>query len=225
MMNDKTLPKIAKGTLPIIGVTKVKQVEEASAEKITVEDVIAGFSEGAVKNTARLAFAEQLFQEAIRLGMELNTKYHTPEEIRKIMTLLTGKKIDGTFRMFPPFYTDFGKNIQFGKDVFINSGCHFQDQGGITIGDGSLIGHNVVLATINHDLNPKNNRKNHYASIKIGEHVWIGSNATVLSGVEIGDWSVIAAGAVVTKDVSAYTVVGGVPAKIIKTIDKETGGY
>lgn len=178
-------------------------------EKITVEDVIA----------------EQLFQEAIRLGMELNTKYHTPEEIREIMSQLTGRKIDSTFRMFPPFYTDFGKNTQFGKDVFINSGCHFQDQGGITIGDGTLIGHNVVLATINHDLKLRNNRKNHYAPIKIGSHVWIGSNATVLSGVEIGDWSVIAAGAVVTKDVPAYTVVGGVPAKIIKTIDKETGGY
>jgi acetyltransferase-like isoleucine patch superfamily enzyme len=194
-------------------------------KKITVEDVIAGFSESAEKNTARSAFAEQLFQEAIRLGMELNTKYHTPEEIREIMSQLTGRKIDCTFRMFPPFYTDFGKNTKFGKDVFINSGCHFQDQGGITIGDGSLIGHNVVLATINHDLNPKNNRKNHYAPIKIGDHVWIGSNATVLSGVEIGDWSVIAAGAVVTKDVPAYTVVGGVPAKKIKTIDKETGGY
>ncbi|MDD2959118.1 MAG: DapH/DapD/GlmU-related protein [Lachnospiraceae bacterium] len=187
---------------------------------------MAGFSEGAVRNTARSAFAEQLFQEAIRLGMELNTKYHTPEEIREIMSQLTGRKIDGTLRMFPPFYMDFGKNIQFGKDVFINSGCHFQDQGGITIGDGTLIGHNVVLATINHDLRPENNRKNHYAPIKIGSHVWIGSNATVLSGVEIGDWSVIAAGAVVTKDVSAMSIVGGVPAKVIRYLsDEEKGEY
>lgn len=72
--------------------------------------------------------------------------------------------------------------------MFINSGCHFQDQGGIIAGDGTLIGHNVVLATINHGLDPKNNRNNRYASIKIGAHVWIGSNATVLPGVSIGDW-------------------------------------
>ncbi len=153
--------------------------------------------------------------------MELNNQYHTPEEIREIMGRLTGKKIDETFRLFPPFYTDFGKNISIGKDVFINSGCHFQDQGGITIGDGSLIGHNVVLATINHDLNPAMNRKNHYAPIYIGAHVWIGSNATVLPGVTIGDWSVVAAGAVVTKDVPPYTVVGGVPARILKNISAE----
>lgn len=102
--------------------------------------------------------------------------------------------------------------------MFINSGCHFQDQGGIEIGDGALIGHNVVLATINHDLDPAMNRKNHYAPIKIGAHVWIGSNATILSGVSIGEWSVVAAGAVVTKDVPPVTVVGGVPAKVLKKI-------
>lgn len=159
------------------------------------------------------------FQEAIRIGTELNNQYHTPEELREIMERLTGKKIDETFRLFPPFYTDFGKNITIGRDVFINSGCHFQDQGGIVIGDGSLIGHNVVLATINHDLDPRNNRKNHYAPITIGNHVWIGANATVLAGVTIGDWAVVGAGAVVTKDVPPKTVVAGVPARVIKTID------
>lgn len=105
-----------------------------------------------------------------------------------------------------------------GKDVFINSGCHFQDQGGIEIGDGVLIGHNVVLATINHDLDPGENRKNHYSPIKIGNHVWIGSNATVLPGVTIGDWAVVAAGAVVTQDVPPLTVAGGIPAKVLKKV-------
>ena len=152
--------------------------------------------------------------------MELNCQYPTPKEIRDIMSRLTGKTIDNTFRLFPPFYADFGKNITIGKDVFINSGCHFQDQGGITIGDGSLIGHNVILATVNHDLAPKNNRKNHYAPITIGNHVWIGSNATILPGVTIGEWAVVAAGAVVTKDVPPYTVVGGVPAKVLKTVEE-----
>lgn len=186
---------------------------------MTVKEVIDGFREDAEENAERDAYANELFQEAVCIGMELNTKYHTPEELREIMSRLTGKEVDPSFRMFPPFYTDFGKNIIIGKDVFINSGCHFQDQGGIEIGDGVLIGHNVVLATINHDLNPKENRKNHYAPIKIGAHVWIGSNATVLAGVSIGEWAVVGAGAVVTKDVPAFTVVGGVPAKVLKTIE------
>lgn len=189
-----------------------------TVQEVGVEEVIKGFREGAEENAERSAYADELFQEAVRIGMELNNQYHTPGEIREVMGRLTGKRIDRSFRMFPPFYTDFGKNITIGKNVFINSGCHFQDQGGIEIGDSTLIGHNVVLATINHDLNPKEDRKNHYAPIKIGAHVWIGSNATVLPGVTIGDYAVVAAGAVVTKDVPAMTVVGGVPAKVIKTI-------
>lgn len=186
---------------------------------MTVEEVIAVFEKGAEKKEGYDEYANMLFQEAIRIGMELNNQYHTPEELWEIMGRLTGKKIDETFRLFPPFYTDFGKNITIGRDVFINSGCHFQDQGGIVIGDGSLIGHNVVLATINHDLDPKNNRKNHYAPITIGNHVWIGANVTVVSGVTIGDWAVVGAGAVVTRDVPPRSVVGGVPARVIKTID------
>lgn len=189
-----------------------------------IEDVIAGFREDAPADLLREAYAEELFQEAIRIGMELNTSYHTPEELREIMGRLTGKKIDESFRLFPPFYTDFGKNITIGKDVFINSGCHFQDQGGITIGDGTMIGHNVVLATINHDLEPEKMRKNHYAPITIGKHVWIGSNVTILPGITVGNWAVVAAGAVVTKDVPPFTVVGGVPAKVIRKIRPENQG-
>lgn len=189
-------------------------------QTVTVKDVIDGFREGAEENAERDACADEVFQEAVRIGMELNTKYHTPGELREIMGRLTGKNMDDSFRLFPPFYTDFGKNITIGKDVFINSGCHFQDQGGIEIGDGALIGHNVVLATINHDLDPKENRKNHYAPIKIGAHVWIGSNVTVLPGVTIGDYAAVGAGAVVTKDVPAMTVVGGVPAKVLKMIQE-----
>ncbi|MDE6052974.1 MAG: sugar O-acetyltransferase [Lachnospiraceae bacterium] len=191
---------------------------------LALEDILEAFQgeEGnAAQNPEWREFFDAVCQKAIRIGMELNNQYHTPEELREIMGRLTGKKIDDTFRLFPPFYTDFGKNITIGKDVFINSGCHFQDQGGIEIGDGTLIGHNVVLATINHDLNPVKNRKNHYAPIKIGAHVWIGSNATILPGVTIGDWAVVAAGAVITRDVPAMTVVGGVPAKVLKVIREE----
>lgn len=185
---------------------------------MTAEDVIKCFREGAAESAEQKEYANILFQEAIRITMEINNQYHTPEELIPLMEQLTGKPVDPGFRLFPPFYTDFGKNITIGRDVFVNSGCHFQDQGGIEIGDGALIGHNVVLATVNHDLDPAMNRKNHYAPVRIGAHAWIGSNATILSGVTVGEWSVVAAGAVVTKDVPPMTVVGGVPARIIKQI-------
>ena len=85
---------------------------------MTVKEVIDGFREGAEENAERNAYANVLFQEAVQIGMELNNQYHTPEELREIMGRLTGKKIDDTFRLFPPFYTDFGKNITIGKDGF-----------------------------------------------------------------------------------------------------------
>ena len=158
-------------------------------------------------------------QEALKLTAELNGQYHTPEEVRELFSLLIGKPVDATAGMFPPFYTDFGKNISVGKNVFINSSCHFQDQGGIEIGDGVLIGHNVVLATLNHDIDPRKRSTMYPAPIVIGKNVWIGANATVVPGVTIGDGAVIAAGAVVTKDVPADVIVGGVPAKIIRKIE------
>jgi len=131
--------------------------------------------------------------------------------------------VDEGFGLFPPFHTDCGINIKVGKNVIINSGCSFQDQGGIIIGNGVLIGHQVVLATLNHALDPNNRGSMHPAPIVIGNNVWIGANATVLPGVTIGDGAVIAAGAVVNRDVPANVVVGGVPAKIIKRIETSQG--
>ena len=153
-----------------------------------------------------------------RLLFELNGSYHTPDEIRDLFSRITGREVDSSFRMFPPFYTDFGKNIHVGRNVFINACCQFQDQGGIYIGDGSLIGHSVVLATLNHGLDPGDRQNLYHAPIRIGRGVWIGAHATVLAGVNIGDNAVVAAGAVVTRDVPADSVVGGVPAKFIRSI-------
>lgn len=160
----------------------------------------------------------KISNEAMMLTAQLNGAYHTPEEVRVLFSKIIGEDVDDGFCLFPPFYTDFGKNIHMGKSVFINSGCHFQDQGGITIGDGSLIGHNVVLATINHDFDPAHRGDNHPAPIVIGKNVWIGANATVLPSMTIGDGAIVAAGAVVTKNVPPNVVVGGVPARIIKRI-------
>lgn len=157
--------------------------------------------------------------------MELTNRLsasHDLGEIQELFAQITGKPVNRTFALFPPFYTDFGKNITVEDGVFINSGCHFQDQGGITIDEGSLIGHNVVLATLNHEMDPEHRKDMHPAPIKIGKHVWIGSNATVCPGVTIGDGAVVAAGAVVVKDVPANAVVGGVPAKLIRYISTGT---
>lgn len=99
-----------------------------------LEDILKEFrgEEGVgAQNPEWQSIFSELCQEAIRIGMELNNHYHTPEEIREMMGRLTGKKLENDFRLFPPFYTDFGKNITIGKDVFINSGCHFQNQGGV----------------------------------------------------------------------------------------------
>ena len=160
-----------------------------------------------------------LSQEALKLTADLNGSYHTPEEIRDIFSKLVGSPVDATFALFPPFYTDCGKNIHVGKNVFFNSGCRFQDQGGITIGDGVLIGHNVVLATLNHGINIKKRRVLYPAPIVISNNVWIGANSTVVPGVTIGEGAVIAAGAVVTRDVPANVIVCGIPAKIIRKIE------
>lgn len=163
-------------------------------------------------------FMCKLSDEALQITTKLNNTYHTPEEILQLMEQLVGKPIDKSFRMFPPFYTDCGKNIHIGKNIFINSGCRFQDQGGITIGDGALIGHNVVLATLNHDTNPNKRADIIPAPIIIGENVWIGANATILPNVTIGNGAIVAAGAVVTKNVHQNTIVGGIPAKVIKKL-------
>ena len=152
-----------------------------------------------------------------RLTMELNTVYHEPEEIRRILADITGEEIDPGFNLFPPFYSDFGRNLHFGKNVFVNAGCHFQDQGGIFIGDRVLIGHNTVFATIDHDLDPAS-RMNHYAPIRVENDVWIGAGVVITKGVTIGAGSVIAAGAVVTKDVPAGVILGGVPGKVIRKL-------
>lgn len=162
-----------------------------------------------------------LSNEAMKITAELNNAYHTPEEIGELMEKLTGRPFPEGAYMFPPFYTDCGKNIKLGRNVFINSCCQFQDQGGIEIGDGTLVGPKTVIATLNHNLNPTKRANLIPKPVKIGKNVWIGANVTILPGVTIGDGAVIAAGAVVNKNVDANTVVGGVPARFIKNIEVE----
>ncbi len=163
-------------------------------------------------------FMTKLSNEAMKISAEMNSSYHDPEEVKELFSKLIGKNVDSTFTLFPPFYTDCGKNISIGKNVFINTGCHFQDQGGITIGDGTLIGHNVTLATLNHGFIPDDRGTLYPSPIRIGKNVWLGANVTIVPGITVGDNVIVAAGAVVTKDIPDNMVAAGVPAKIIKNI-------
>ena len=148
------------------------------------------------------------------LCAQLNNGVYTDEEVRGRVARIIGQELDEGFSLFLPFTSDFGKNIHIGNNVFINSGCRFQDQGGITIGDESLIGHNVVFATINHDFDPENRGTMYLKPIVLEKRSWIGSHATILSGITIGENSVVAAGSVVTRDVPANTIVAGTSCQV-----------
>ena len=163
-------------------------------------------------------FMHKAADEARKTTALINGAYHTDEELRALMSRLVGYRVDDGFRLFPPVYTDFGKNIKIGKDVFVNSGCCFQDQGGVTLGDGCLVGHNVVVATLNEHEDPDRRGARTAAPIVVGKDVWIGAHATILKGVTIGDGAIVAAGAVVTRDVPPNTIAAGVPARVVKTI-------
>ena len=188
---------------------------------ISLEEFRAALASGEPvrRNDAVSMKMHVLAQEALKITAELNSSYHTPEEIRELMSRLTGREIDEHFSLFPPFYTDCGKNIKLGRGVFINAGCKFQDQGGIEIGDGALIGHGCTLATLNHGLDPAERHDLFPAPIKIGKNVWLGAGVTVLAGVSIGDDAVVAAGAVVNRDVPAGAIAAGVPARVLRRIE------
>lgn len=186
---------------------------------MTIDDFKAYTATGMPLESEEIrCFMHEMSEKARRITFQLNTAYHSPDEVRALLSYLFGHTVPSSLRVFPPFYTDFGKNITVGEEVFINACCHFQDHGGILIGDGCQIGHNVVFATLNHSISPEKRKLTHPAPIVLGKNVWVGSGAIILQGVTIGDDAVVAAGAVVNKDVAPNTVVGGVPAKCINHI-------
>lgn len=188
---------------------------------MTTSEYKAHVKAGRPLNTPEIQqFMDAMSDEARRITFRLNTAYHEQDEIRALLSELFGYEVPTSIKIFPPFYTDFGKNITIGEGVFINACCHFQDHGGVTIGDNCQIGHNVVFATLNHGQRPEERKSTLPAPIVLGRGVWVGSNCTILPGVTIGDNAIVAAGAVVTKNVAPNTIVGGVPAKFIKQIEE-----
>lgn len=161
----------------------------------------------------------EMSQEALRITANINGAYHTPAELHSLLVELWGHDFPKSVSMFPPFGTDFGKNTWVGERTFINMGCQFQDQGGIFIGNDCFIGHNATLCTINHNPDPEHRADMTFKPIHIEDKVWLGANVTIVPGVTIGEGAIVAAGAVVTRDVAPRTMVGGVPAKLIKRID------
>lgn len=141
------------------------------------------------------------------------------DQIRAVFSDLIGKELDDGFSLIPPFYTTGGENIRVGRDVFINQNCTMYDLGGIDIGDDVMIGPNVSIITSGHPLDPARRRAFVTAKpIVIERNVWIAAGATIIGGVTIGENAVVAAGSIVTRDVPPNTLVGGNPARVIRSI-------
>lgn len=159
-------------------------------------------------------------QRAVRLSARLSEiGFDDLDGLRAGFSELIGKPVGERFMIIPPFSTDCGLNTTIGANVFINQGCHFMDMGGITIGDDVMIGPKVNLVSSGHPVSPAERRNGIVAKpITIGNNVWIGAAATILPGVTIGDNAVVAAGAVVSRDVPANTLAAGVPARVLKQL-------
>ena len=152
-----------------------------------------------------------------KLLIQLNNSSE-PAEIRDLLSQITASEIDESVAVFTPLYINYGKHTKIGKNVFINFDCVFLDLGGITIEDNVLIAPKVSLLSEGHPVDPSDRQSLIPGHIHIRKNAWIGAGATLLPGVTVGENAVVAAGAVVSKDVPSNTIVGGIPARHIKSI-------
>lgn len=155
-----------------------------------------------------------------QLLQELNNSINSQDQVREKLSLITNQRIDDSVEIRLPFYSDFGRNIHLGKDIFINSGAMFTDLGGIYISDNVLIGPKVTIASVNHPAIPEKRREVEPEPVYIHQNAWLGANAVITPGVSVGENAIVAAGAVVTNNVPKNTVVAGVPARVIKVLNQ-----
>ena len=160
----------------------------------------------------------EVVSRAIRLCVKMNATAADIDQVRIQLSTIIGTEIDASTTIFPPFHTNFGRFIRLGRNIFINHACSFLDIGGITIEDDVQIGPRVNLTSENHPLDPADRTTLIPRPILIKRNAWIGAGATILPGVTIGENAIVAAGAVVSRDVPPNTVVAGVPAKVVKTL-------
>jgi acetyltransferase-like isoleucine patch superfamily enzyme len=173
------------------------------------------------RRTPESAAMQAAVKRAMRITARINRlTYDDVDEVRALFSELVGKSVDESFVLIPPFYATGGAEITVGRKVFVNQNCTFYDLGGLAIGNDVMIGPNVSLITSGHPLAPPERRNGVTASpIVIENNVWIAAGAIVIGGVTIGENSVVAAGAVVTKDVPPNSLVGGNPARLIRSLD------
>lgn len=165
----------------------------------------------------QLGDVQALIDENQRLLQKLNTGVFSKDQIRRQLVKIVNQRIDPSVEIRLPFYSDFGRNIHLGKNVFVNAGVTMTDLGGIYISDDVLIGPNVTITSVNHPLTPAQRHNLDLQPVCIHRNAWIGANAVLVPGVTIGENAVVAAGAVVTRNVPKNTLVAGVPARVIKT--------
>lgn len=170
-------------------------------------------------NAENQEIMQQIISQNQRLLQNLNTQRHCSCEVRQLVSEIIGDPVADTIEIQLPFYSDYGRNIKLGERVFINANVMMVDLDGITIEDDVLIGSGAYLISVNHQLDPHHRKELELKPVLIKKNAWIGAKATILPGVTVGENAVVAAGAVVTKDVPANTVVAGMPAKVIKKID------
>lgn len=171
---------------------------------------------GTPESAAMLASIKRAMEITARLNrLTLNDA----DEIRALFGDLIGKKVDESFMLIPPFYTTGGVDIRVGRNVFINQNCTFYDLGGLDIADDVMIGPNVNIVTSGHPIEPSRRHSFVVAKpIAIEKNVWIATGSTIIGGVTIGENSVVAAGSVVARNVPRNTLVGGNPARAIRSI-------
>ncbi|UII26352.1 sugar O-acetyltransferase [Fulvivirga maritima] len=192
-------------------------MEDTKGEGKTIFDrLLAG--ETIPMDDPEYSIIREVVNQTTKISNKLNLSEDT-DEARQYLSEIIGQPVDESTTLFTPFHTNFGRHISLGKNVFINHECSFLDLGCITIEDDVMIGPRVNLTSENHGVELSKRKMMMPARVVIKRNVWIGAGVTILPGVTVGENSVVAAGAVVSKDVPANVVVAGVPAKVIKEID------